>query len=107
MEQAIYIGDHGRDRLTITACAIAAGSSQEQWIVRFVRRSATSQQLDQCAAWLPRQGQWDRFRWNPINTHLIPPAALASVESWLREQCAEVAANSPLLMRCKYGTEPV
>jgi hypothetical protein len=92
-EQIIYVGEHGRSRLTITARIAAAGSSQEQWIVRFVRRTDTSKRLDQCGAWLPRLGQWDQLRWNPLGMgHLVPPVALASVEAWLREQCAGVAS---------------
>ena len=88
--QTIYVGEHNRSRLTITARRAAAGSSQERWIVRFFRRTSTVRTLDQCAAWLPREGRWDQLRWRPSGSHLVPPVALSTVEAWLREQCAGV-----------------
>jgi hypothetical protein len=40
--------------------------------------------LDQCAAWMPTLEAWDRTRWHPIGSRLVPPAVLADVEAWLR-----------------------
>jgi len=51
-------------------------------LVRFLRRNS---QLRQTAAWLP-SGQWDTSRWHPTGSRLVPPAALAIVEAWLKER---------------------
>ena len=62
---------------------------QGGWLVRFLRRNTQRKLLDQNAFWLP-QGDWDRWRWHPVKSGRIPPAALAAVEAWLQDQAAEV-----------------
>jgi hypothetical protein len=54
--------------------------------VQFTRWGKHGKQLDQCAAWMPTLEDWDRTRWHPIGTRLIPPAVLADVVAWLRGQ---------------------
>jgi len=83
-EATLYAAPIGGSRLTITARPTAIGSNQAQWIVRFCRQSARTRMLDQCAAWLPGLDCWDQSRWHPVGSRLVPPAALATVEAWLR-----------------------
>jgi hypothetical protein len=33
---------------------------------------------------MPTLEAWDRTRWHPIGSRLVPPAVLAEVEDWLR-----------------------
>ena len=73
--------------LTVTAWPTAAYG--RGWLVRFLRRNTQRKLLDQTAEWRGA-GDWDRWRWDPIRHHLIPPAALAAVEAWLAEQAKDV-----------------
>lgn len=61
------------------------GSHAGTWLARFVRMSPDRRrkQLDQIAAWQPRLGCWDRLRWHPVGSHLVPGPALRQVERWL------------------------
>jgi hypothetical protein len=71
--------------LVITARPTAAGTPQAQWLVQFTRWGKNGKQLDQCAAWMPTLGAWDRgLRWHPIGSRLIPPEVLFDVVAWLR-----------------------
>jgi hypothetical protein len=80
----LYNGPAGTGRLLITVRPTAAGTPQAQWLVQFTRWGKHGKQLDQCAAWMPTLQAWDRSRWHPIGSRLIPPAVLADVEAWLR-----------------------
>ena len=82
------------DRPTVTARPACAGTPQAQWIVRFVRYSPNGRRkmLDQCATWNPRlpgPQRWDRWRWDPIGSHLITSAQLGIVEAWLEGRPVE------------------
>ena len=80
----LYDGPAGAGRLKVAARPAAVSTPQAQWLVRFVCRSTSAKKLDQTAAWMPALQAWDRGRWHPINSRLIPPAVLADVEAWLR-----------------------
>jgi len=64
------------------------GSLNGCWLVRFVRMSRDKRRktLDQIGAWQPRLGAWDRLRWHPVGSHLVPGPALRHCERWLVEQ---------------------
>jgi hypothetical protein len=80
----LYDGPAGTSRLVVTARPTAALAPQAQWLVQFNRCSKKSTELRQCAAWMPRPDAWDKTRWHPIGSRLIPSAVLATVETWLR-----------------------
>jgi hypothetical protein len=84
MTHTLYDGPAGTGRLLITARLTAAGTPQAQWLVQFTRWGKNGKMLDQCAAWMPTLEAWDRTRWHPIGSRLVPPAVLADVEAWLR-----------------------
>jgi hypothetical protein len=71
-------------RLVVTARTSAANAPQARWLVQFTRWREYGRMLDQCAAWMPRLNAWDRTRWHPIGSRLVPPDVLADVEAWLR-----------------------
>jgi len=71
-------------RLLITACPTAVGTCWPHWLVQFTRWGSSGKILDQWAAWMPAHDHWDRYRWHPRLSRLIPPAELAYVEAWLR-----------------------
>jgi hypothetical protein len=71
-------------RLLIAARPYRAGTPQAQWLVQFTRWGRSGKMLDQCAAWMPTLKAWDRGRWHPIGSGLIPLDLLAIVEAWLR-----------------------
>jgi hypothetical protein len=83
----LYAGPAGTGRLVITArpgFIVTSFGPYAQWLVRFTRWGKNGKMLDQCAAWQPTLQAWDQLRWHPIGSRLIPPAALADVEAWLR-----------------------
>jgi len=81
----LYDGPAGTGYLVITARPAAAGTPQAQWLVQFTRwGKAGGKMLDQCAAWMPTLQAWDRSRWHPIGSRLIPHEALFDVVVWLR-----------------------
>jgi hypothetical protein len=84
MTHTIYAGLAGTGRLVVTARPAAVGTPQAQWLVQFTRWGKSGKMLDQCAAWMPTLNAWDRGRWHPIGSRLIPSGVLADVEGWLR-----------------------
>jgi hypothetical protein len=84
MTHTLYDGPAGTSRLVVTARPTAALAPQAQWLVRFNRCSKKRTELNQTAAWMPRLNAWDRTRWHPIGSRLIPSAVRADVEAWLR-----------------------
>jgi len=80
----LYTGTAEPSWMVITARPTAAGTPQAQWLVQFTRWGMNGKMLDQCAAWMPTLETWDRGRWHPIGSRLIPPAVLADVVAWLR-----------------------
>ena len=81
----LYAGPAGTGRLLITA-KYGLGPCRGQWLVQFTHWGKNGKMLDQCAAWMPTLAAWDRTRWHPIGSRLIPPAVLADVVAWLRGQ---------------------
>ena len=57
------------------------------WLVCFLRRNTQRKLLDQIAGW-HLCGGWDPARWRPALARPVPPAVLAAVEAWLRDQAA-------------------
>jgi hypothetical protein len=80
----LYDGPAGTSRLVVTARPTAALAPQAQWLVQFNRYSKKRTELGRCAAWMPSLNAWDRTRWHPIGSRLIPADVLATVEAWLR-----------------------
>ena len=86
VSHVVYSALHGVGSLTVKASAPVFTSSRSCWLVTFTRYGTRGKQLDQCAAWLPREQAWDQTRWDPTNSRLVPAEALAKVEAWLKEQ---------------------
>jgi hypothetical protein len=89
MTHTIYAGLAGTGRLAVTARPAAVGTPQAQWLVQFTRRGKRGKMLDQCAAWMPTLNPWDRGRWHPIGSRLIPPEqplAAQLIRHWVWEQ---------------------
>jgi hypothetical protein len=84
MTHTIYAGIAGTGRLVVAARPAAVGTPQAQWLAQFTRWGKSGKMLDQCAAWMPTLNAWDRGRWHPIGSRLIPSDVLATVETWLR-----------------------
>jgi hypothetical protein len=83
----LYDGPAGTGRLVITArpgFRVTTFAPCAQRLVQFTRWGKNGKMLDQCAAWMPTLEAWDRGRWHPIGSRLVPPAVLAEVEDWLR-----------------------
>jgi hypothetical protein len=78
----LYTGTAGTGCLAIHAKANPGRGGR--WLVYFTRWGKNGKMLDQCAAWMPTLEAWDRTRWHPIGSRLVPPAVLAEVEAWLR-----------------------
>jgi len=89
----LYSGPAGTGRLVITARPGKGSGGDPVWLVSFQRWSkAGGKMLDQCAAWMPTLQAWDRSRWHPIGSRLIPLEALLDAVVWLRGR--EVDANA-------------
>ena len=86
VSHTVYHALHGVGSLIVKASPPVYTSGRSCWLVTFTRYGVRGKQLDQCAAWLPREQAWDLTRWDPSNSRLVPADALAKVEAWLKEQ---------------------
>ena len=81
----LYAGLAGTGFLLITARPGKGSGGHPVWLVEIQRwGKAGGKILDRTAAWLPGLDCWERSRWRPTGSRLVPPAALAAAEAWLR-----------------------